>query len=64
MQNLLSVDDAAKVLGLSVSILNKHRVYGTGPRFLKLGRSVRYSPEDLAEWIESHRRRSTSEQAK
>jgi len=63
MDNLLSVHGAAQVLGLAVSTLNKFRVYGTGPRFVKLGRSVRYRPADLDAWIDENRRASTSEEA-
>ena len=62
-QNLLAVKEAALVLGLAVSTLNKHRVYGTGPRFVKLGRSVRYRPADLDAWIDANRRASTSEES-
>ena len=61
MDTLFSVDGAAQVLGLAVSTLNKFRVYGTGPRFVKLGRSVRYRPADLDAWIEANGRASTSE---
>ena len=62
-RNLLAVKEAALVLGLAVSTLNKHRVYGTGPRFVKLGRSVRYRPADLDAWIDANRRASTSEES-
>ncbi|WP_246692431.1 hypothetical protein [Methylobacterium sp. WL1] len=37
------------------------RVVGGGPEFVKLGRSVRYQPVALAAWVESSRRRSTSD---
>jgi hypothetical protein len=40
---LFSVSGAAEFLQLSESWLNKGRVLGYGPRFLKMGRSVRYS---------------------
>ncbi len=63
MDNLLSVEDAAQVVGLAESTLNKFRVYGTGPRFIKLGRAVRYRPADLDAWIEANGRVSTSEEA-
>jgi hypothetical protein len=32
--------EAAKILGLSFRTLEKHRTYGTGPRFSKLGGSA------------------------
>ena len=52
---------AAEQLGMSRRTLEKWRVEGNGPPFLKLGRRVLYSVADLEAWIRSHRRRSTSE---
>lgn len=57
----LDVSGAAQRLGLSVSTLNKLRVFGGGPVFLKLGRRVVYDPADLDAWLASKRRRSTSD---
>ncbi len=56
------VEIAATYLGLSVSTLNKLRVFGGGPVFLKLGRRVVYDLADLDDWLASKRRRSTSDQ--
>ena len=53
---------AADILGLSASTLEKMRVYGTGPFFLKLGRSVRYRAEDLDAWQVQRRVLNTSQQ--
>lgn len=44
---------AADMLGLSPSWLRQHRVKGTGPRFIKLGRAVRYRIGDLTAYIEA-----------
>lgn len=59
---LMNEKQAAAYLGLAVRTLQKFRVYGGGPTFRKLGRSVRYLPADLAEWVELGRRTSTSDQ--
>lgn len=59
-REMLDVKTAAKRLGLSKSTLDKLRVYGGGPRFSKLGRSVRYSTTDLDMWVAENRRTSTS----
>jgi predicted DNA-binding transcriptional regulator AlpA len=48
--------------GVSVSTLEKWRVAGIGPRFLKLGRLVRYAEADIESWLASRRVASTSEQ--
>jgi predicted DNA-binding transcriptional regulator AlpA len=58
---LLRVAEAAEFLGLSVSKLNKMRVFGGGPDFLKLGSRVAYAPADLNAWLQTRRRSSTSD---
>jgi predicted DNA-binding transcriptional regulator AlpA len=57
----LSVQEAARFLGLSASNLNKRRVTGGGPRFCKLGRRVVYDIRNLEEWAAERKRQSTSE---
>jgi hypothetical protein len=39
----------------------KHRIYGTGPRYSKLGGRVVYRLEDLQSWVESGAKASTSD---
>jgi excisionase family DNA binding protein len=58
---LLSVQEAARFLGLSVSTLNKLRLTGGGPRFAKLGRRCLYDITDLKKWASERKRISTSE---
>jgi predicted DNA-binding transcriptional regulator AlpA len=58
---LLRTASAAAITGLSASTLNKLRCTGGGPAFLKLGRAVRYKLDDLEDWLDSQRVRSTSE---
>lgn len=57
----VNVADASTYTGLSISTLNKLRVSGGGPQFLKLGRRVAYDLADLDAWLSSKRRRSTSD---
>jgi excisionase family DNA binding protein len=61
MSELLTVSEAAHRLKLSASYLNKARLTGGGPRFIRLGRAIRYSVHDLDAWVESHGAASTSE---
>jgi predicted DNA-binding transcriptional regulator AlpA len=62
MAPVLSEDQAAELLGLSVRTLQRFRVDGCGPRYLKLGRKrVAYSEADISAWLEECRRQSTSE---
>lgn len=58
----LHTKEAAKLLSLSFRTLEKHRVYGTGPRFMKLGGRVVYKIEDLHSWASRGSRRSTSDE--
>jgi hypothetical protein len=41
-ETLLDTVAAAQQLGVSLSFLAKARMQGTGPRYRKLGRAVRY----------------------
>ena len=61
-KRLLTTAEAAQELGVTKSYLEKLRVYGSGPVFVKLGRSVRYEQSALDSWISLGRRRSTSDE--
>jgi predicted DNA-binding transcriptional regulator AlpA len=63
VEKLLDQKVAAHLLSLSVRTLERHRVAGTGPRFVRLGRLVRYRQRDVADWVEKNLRASTSEHA-
>lgn len=59
---LLDEHAAALRLGLSVKTLRRWRWAGRGPLFVKLGAAVRYATADLDAFIDTGRRRSTSDQ--
>jgi len=50
MSELFTVSEAARWAKCSESYLNKMRLTGEGPRFVRLGRAVRYRQEDLEAW--------------
>jgi excisionase family DNA binding protein len=60
MDSLLDQKTAAKLLGVSVRTLERHRITGTGPRFARLGRLIRYRRSDLDDWVQASLRTSTS----
>lgn len=60
-QTFLTTDQAAETLGLKRTTLEAWRCRGGGPRFVKLGRSVRYRQADLESFIESRTRSNTHE---
>lgn len=57
----LTTDAAAAYVGLASKTLEKRRIAGTGPKFLKLGRAVRYRVADLDVWLSARAVSSTSE---
>ena len=57
----LRTREAADFLGLSPRTLEKHRTYGTGPLFRKLGGRVVYAIDELEAWAERGTVASTSD---
>jgi predicted DNA-binding transcriptional regulator AlpA len=45
----------AKVLGVAVQTLRNWRHQRKGPKYIKMGRSVRYQQDDLQEYIDKKR---------
>ncbi len=57
----LRTKEAARFLSLSPRTLEKHRTYGTGPAYRKLGGRVVYAVDDLMAWTELGAMTSTSD---
>jgi hypothetical protein len=64
LPDLLTTAEAARLVRLSVPTLERLRVTGDGPVFIKLGSGKRcrvvYRYSDLQTWLLAHRRDSTS----
>lgn len=58
---LLTVEEAAQRLKVSRHTLNRWRVEGQGPPYLKYARVVRYVAATLDAWLIERTRRSTRE---
>jgi predicted DNA-binding transcriptional regulator AlpA len=58
---MLRTQEAARFLGISQRTLEKHRTYGTGPIYRKVGGRVLYVVEDLQAWTAIGARKSTSD---
>lgn len=58
---LFTVSEAARWAKVSESFLNKARLTGGGPKFVRLGRAIRYRVEDLESWAAEGAAGSTSE---
>lgn len=61
MAELLTERDASKLLCLSIRTLQKWRLCGRGPLFVKLGHAVRYEPAEIDRFLAAARRASTSD---
>ncbi len=58
---ILDTLEAASYLKLAAVTLERRRIQGDGPPYLKLGKSVRYRRGDLDVWLASRLIRSTSQ---
>lgn len=56
----LCVREAARYLGVSKSLLDKRRLTGSGPEYMKIGRRVTYDLRDLEAYAASAKRKNTS----
>ncbi len=61
MSELQDPETTARTLGISKQQLAVLRLRGAGPRFLRVGRLVRYDIEDVKKFVESQKRLSTSD---
>lgn len=60
-ENLLDDRDLERMTGRARSCWQKDRVAGTGPKFVRVGRLVRYRENDVNEWLASRTVSSMSE---
>ena len=65
LDRLIPESEAAGILDLSIRTMQKYRLRGDGPRFLKISAGIRggvkYRRRDLFAWAESRIRTSTSD---
>ncbi|WP_022868947.1 helix-turn-helix transcriptional regulator [Schaalia vaccimaxillae] len=55
---LWTSEETAAYLGMTEKALRQRRARGTGPDYIRTGRTVRYAPLDVARWLEAHRVRA------
>ena len=60
-QKYLRTKEAAPVVCLCARTLEKHRTYGTGPAYRKIGGRVVYALDDLKAWADRGTKTSTSD---
>jgi len=62
LSTLISPATLAEALGTTERTLSEWRIRGTGPAYLRVGRTVRYRPERVDEWLLAQEHRSTAEE--
>lgn len=60
---LLTTAEAAQKLNVTQRFLDKARWSGTGPKFVKFGKLVRYRADDLQDYIDQSTRTWTRQEA-
>lgn len=63
LDSLITPATLAERLGTTERSLAEWRITGTGPKFIRVGRSPRYRPEAVDAWLLSQEHASTSEEA-
>ncbi len=48
---LLSTQEVADYLGVTIHTLCVYRITGNGPKYLKIGRTIRYRVSDVRNWV-------------
>lgn len=51
---MMNSPELAEEIGVPVQRLAVWRMEGTGPRYVKLGRSIRYRSSDVQAWLEAN----------
>ncbi|MEV8168854.1 helix-turn-helix domain-containing protein [Microbacterium paraoxydans] len=63
LDSLITPATLAERLGTTERNLSEWRITGRGPKFIRIGRSPRYRPEAVDEWLLAQEHASTSEEA-
>jgi hypothetical protein len=61
-RGLIPAAQMPDLYGNSPSWWAKARVYGTGPAYVKIGKSVYHEPSAVEAWLDRQRRMSTSDE--
>ena len=61
MQKLLTTAQAAPLMGVEAKTAENWRCQGFGPKFIRVGRLIKYDPDDIAAWRAERRVGSTSQ---
>jgi hypothetical protein len=62
LEELLKPPEYARIRRCSLRTIERERTTGCGCKFIKLGRSVRYTRRDILDFIQRNARQSTCEE--
>jgi predicted DNA-binding transcriptional regulator AlpA len=51
MDSLLMEEAVSEKLQVSLACLKRWRLQGEGPKYVKMGPTVRYRPQDIEDWL-------------
>jgi predicted DNA-binding transcriptional regulator AlpA len=60
LERLLSTEEVAEVLGRPPRTLRQWRYLNQGPRYLKVGATVRYRAGDVEDWLRAQEREAAA----
>jgi predicted DNA-binding transcriptional regulator AlpA len=64
LDSLITPATLADRLGLTQRTLSEKRIRGTGPAYVRIGKSVRYRPESVDAWLLEQEYNSTSREVR
>jgi predicted DNA-binding transcriptional regulator AlpA len=64
LDSLITPATLADRLGLTQRTLSEKRITGTGPAYVRIGKSVRYRPESIDAWLLAQEHYSTSQEVR
>lgn len=60
----LDTTQLCDLLGIGQKAVEKWRLHGKGPRYIKVGKLVRYEESDVLAWLEEQKRSNTTQKAR
>ena len=64
LDSLITPDTLADRLGVQRRTIDEWRITGRGPKYIRIGKAVRYRPAAVDEWLLEQERRSTAEETR
>jgi excisionase family DNA binding protein len=53
LERMITIEEFAEALGVSVQTVYSWNSQGVGPRYIKVGKHCRFRPAEIQKWLES-----------